>query len=198
MKKIIFVAVAVVLILSGCSSKKENPQTLTEVNPPVQGEVKEIESISDVSERDRFQKIIEDFYYNPVVNEETNSSFFENNENITKFSAHYKAEYGSEDSLEKIAEKFFGNEARIIEIDGIKNLSGYNNTERSKYLPVVEGIYKNDNLIIVKAGVYSLAEESNSEKKIFGTITATFEINEDSEEYYLIDYIYEKVILEEK
>lgn len=198
MKNIIFVALVVVLILSGCSSKKENPQTLAEVNPPVQGEVEEIESISDVSERDKFQKFIEDFYYNPVVNEETNNSFFENNENITKFSAYYKAEYGSEDSLEKIAETFFGNEARIIEVEGIGNFSGYNNTARSKYLPVVEGIYKNDNLIIVKAGVYSLTEESNSEKKIFGTITATFEINADSEEYYLIDYIYEKVILEEK
>jgi len=197
LKKIIFMVALFILILSGCSSKNDNTQNIPEVTPPVSGEKAEIESISDSDERDKFQKIIEDFYYNPVINDETSNSLFENAELVTKFAAHYKVEYGTEVSLEKIAEMFFGNEVKVVQLAGMESFSGYDNAKKTKYLPVVEGVYKNDNFIIVKAGVYSLAEESNSEKKIFGTITATFEKSGVAEEYYFIDYIYEKVVLEE-
>jgi hypothetical protein len=198
LKKIILVVVLFIFIMSGCSSEKEKAPVNNEVNTLSSGEIVEIESVSNEEERERFQKIIEDFYYNPVITDETNRSFFEDIELITKFAGHYKAEYNLDTSLKQIAENFFGTEIKVLENSGAESYSGYDHSEKSKYLPVVEGIYQNDNLIIIKAGLYSLAEESNSEKKIFGTITATFEKNEELEkEYYLIDYMYEKIITEE-
>lgn len=120
MKKIILVVVLFIFIMSGCSSEKEKAPVNNEVNTLSSGEIVEIESVSNEEEREKFQKIIEDFYYNPVITDETNRSFFEDIELITKFAGHYKAEYNLDASLKQIAENFLEQKLKSWKIQGLK------------------------------------------------------------------------------
>ena len=195
MKKFLFILLISALLIAGCSPKQENNSN-TPVNPISPGENLEIENISDEKEREELQRFIEILYYNPVVINTAEESFLENEKNLLIFSAHYKKEYNEDKALPEIVKELFdvelSNDVTINESD----YNGYDASQRSYYLPVVEGIYKNNELVIVKAGLYSLAEGTNSERKAVGTITGTFEKNNDR--YFVIDYSYEEMVIEEK
>lgn len=197
MKKIIIALIIFVLITTGCSKDPVDNAKNNEETPSSTVNLGMVDNITEKEEIEKIQQMIDSFYYNPVIDENTNYNFFENDEKLLEFAAHYKKEYNIENSLLEIVESVFGLKLNSAEMVNENEYSTYDYSEKGKYLPVVEGVYQNQELLIVKAGLYSLAEDESSEKKNVGMITATFEKNAEPTSYYLIDYNYEKIITEE-
>jgi thioredoxin-related protein len=164
LKKFLFILLISALFIAGCSQKEENKSN-TPVNPVSPGENLEIENISDEKEREELQRFIEIIYYNPVVVNNEGKFFLENEKNLLIFSAHYKKEYSNDKTLPEIVKELFDVELSDDVTINESDYNGYDASQRSIYLPVVEGIYKNNELVIVKAGFIFFGRGNKFRKK---------------------------------
>lgn len=152
-----------------------------------------INEIKDEELYKKIQELIDVFYYNPMVSDDTGHDFFIDDQAMLSFSAYYKNTFSSEKSPKEIAYWLFGLKTDLDLTDNLEMFTDYWTVEDKNYLPILEAIYQNENYLIAKAGVYSIIEGTSSERQSAATITMTFEKEEKQEEYKIIDYKYDKI-----
>lgn len=190
MKKTTTILLLSFFLLAGCQSSEKN----------VLLEIKEDESpltineITDESLVENLQELLEAFYFNPLVTEDTTYEFFTDQSEMLAFAAYYKNHFASPESLDEIQERFFGYKSSQELAGDIGDYQGYLTSQEKNLLPLIEAVYENNDYLIAKAVVYSINEGTSSEKKSAATITMTFEREASEGEYKIIDYKYERII----
>lgn len=151
--------------------------------------------INEITDQDLLmdlQELIEAFYFNPIVNEETGHEFFIDKEQMLSFAAYYKNNFSPEKSIQDVAYDLFGLKSETDLPDNLEFFTGYWTSQDKNHLPLLEGVYQNENYLIAKAVVYSIIEGTSSERQSAATITMTFEKDPEEEGFIIIDYKYDK------
>ena len=203
MKKYLWILLIPFLLFTAGCKEKANLQL-----PQPEKEL-EVREVSDTREQETLGILFQRFYENPMVTKNTDFSFFGDEKNQIAFAVYALAGeqepysgpatllISSKDVEKKILE-LFGTEIRHQDPGGQITLSEtgvyqvrYQKEEKPEQ-PIVEGIFTNGSVVIIKAGLYfpQANEAGIIQNQKTGMITMTLEKSQDG--YLIIDYLFEE------